>query len=149
MSQNDLDGVNAILNVEADRRLLEVARRSDSAVSRATVIVGAAVVITGLQVIGADGWLRFAVVLAALAAAALSIAVMTFRNGGEIPLASYQAKAAEYTTPILVKYILEQKLEVLATDESVLKRQTHLLLASYLCFGAANVCALVSISLKL
>lgn len=136
--------VRARLNTEADRRIADVGRRTDSAVARATVVVGAAVILAGIPSVGWHGWLHLIVTVLALAACVLAVLVLAFRPAKEVPVREFTERAAEYTAPVLEKQLLQLKVDVIASDEDRLNKLAQLLLASFLCFATGALFALIS-----
>jgi hypothetical protein len=129
-SNAELRADRALLNIEADRRLNETARRGDSAIARATVVVGAAVIVAGLQIAGWNGWLHVIVLALSFAAAVLAVVVLAFRPGKEMPVGSFQSNIDAYEPSVLAKHILQLKVSMIALDEARIGRQARLLLAS-------------------
>ena len=148
-SDDDLRADRALLNVEADRRLIETARRGDTAIARATVVVGAAVIVAGLQIVGWHGWLHVVVLALSFAAAILAVVVLAFRPGKELPVGVFQRNIEAYEPSVLAKQILQLKVSMIAHDEARIGRQAQLLLASYVCFGVSIASTLFSAMAKL
>ena len=131
--------VDEILTREVERRLGDVASRLEGAITRSSVVIGAAVVVAGLQSFGGHGWLRAIPAILALGAAVTAIFVLRHRDADEVPVAGLYGIRDQHTSTSMAEAVMGYKLTMIQEEENALKVQSRWLLASYLCLTAAIV----------
>lgn len=124
----------------------DVASRLDGAVTRSSVVVGAAVIVAGLQGLGAHGWLHAVPAILAMGAATTAIFVLLHHDADEVPVAGLYGVRDQHTGSSVTEAVMGYKLTMIQKEESALKTKSRWLFASYLCLTAAifvNIVGLV------
>ena len=125
------------LGTEADRQLLDVARRLDNAATRAALIIGSAAIASGVQL--SKGFSTFAVlaILTSLVAAALSIPLLIFRPRREVNVRELRDRLSTWSPRRLDAEILGVKLNLIREEEDALRVRSRILLASLVALAVA------------
>ena len=136
-----------VLERELDRRLADVARRLDGAVSRAGIVIAAALVVAVLPGAPTPGrWLPLGFALGAVILAALAL---VYRNSDEVPIRGLLERANEHTAATMGNEIFDRKLSILRTEEMMMNRRARQLTLSYatLAIATASVVLIRSVTI--
>jgi hypothetical protein len=125
-AMNDVE-MKQRLTADLDRRLDDVARRLDGAVTRAGIVIPTAIVIAALPHAG-DSWIRSGFLLATFFLAGL---VILYRDGPQVPVRRLALRAAEYSHETLDVELYETKLKILDHEEAAMNRRALQLTLAY------------------
>lgn len=118
-----------LLNPELDRRLGDVGRRLDSAVTRAGIVIAAGLVVMAIPADPTPGrWLPLGFALTTIILAAPAI---LFRDGHEVPVGGLLENADQHAAESLSAEVFEKKLALLSAEETVMDRRARQLSLSY------------------
>jgi len=123
------------LTADLDRRLDDVARRLDGAVTRAGIVIPTAIVIAALPHSG-DSWIRSGFLIATFFLAGL---VILYRDGPQVPVRRLALRATEYTHETLDVELYETKLKILDHEEAAMNRRALQLTLAYGALIASGV----------
>ena len=115
------------LTADLDRRLDDVARRLDGAVTRAGIVIPTAIVIAAFPPAG-DPWLRAGFLVATFFLAGV---VILYRDGPQVPVRRLARRAEEYTDETLGIELFDTKLKILDHEESAMNRRALQLTLAY------------------
>lgn len=128
-----------ILGLEADRRLLDVARRLDNAGTRAALILSSAAIASAVQIAkGVSGW-TLAATSASLIAAALAMPLLLFRPRRELNIKDKVQNIADWSPRRLELEILNVKTSLIDDEESALRIRSRLLTVALMSLAVAIV----------
>ena len=121
-----------LLASEADRQLGDEARRAESAVNRATLLISSAAIASGIQLSGTPSiWQALAVVFT-LAAASLAIPVILFRKEEEVSIDDLQEHLYNWSPMRMQLDVLNTKRAILKNDREALARRAAILRLGFL-----------------
>jgi len=129
----DRAGLVAILSDEVDRQLQSVGARASSMSTRASLLVGAAGIMTGLQV-APDGdrpWQYIASLVAAGLAALVGVIALIPRGAPEVPILAAERTFWNYTASESRWTLAHWKLDTLRDQERALKWRALVVVAGF------------------
>jgi hypothetical protein len=125
------------LGVEADRQLVDVARRRDNASTRAALVVSSAAIASGVQLSKTtNGWM-IASVIAALVAAGLAVPLLGFSDKIEVKVRALLLQIGTWSPRRLELEILNVKNDLIDQQEKSLVWRSRLLLSSLIALAVA------------
>lgn len=133
---------------EVDRQLESVGARSRSMSTRASLLVGAASIVTGLQLLPTSGlpWQYVVSVVAGVVAAVLGVIALVPRAAPEVPILTAERTFWNYSPTRAQWTLTHWKLLTLREQEKALKWRARIVVAGFAALTTAIIFAALAVT---